>query len=82
MEINDFYTRMRAEVTEHARTRSESSAFLFWFLENFFRLDKQEATDCICDQKNDKGIVHLDSLKPESSSIRQAILPKRHNFKR
>jgi len=56
MELNDFYTRMRAEVSEHAKTRSESSAFLFWFLENFFRLDKQDAEDCICDQTNDKGI--------------------------
>lgn len=56
MEINDFYNRMRAEVSEYARTRSESSAFLFWFLENFFRLEKQDAEDAICDQTNDKGI--------------------------
>lgn len=56
MEINEFHTRMRAEVSEFARTRSESAAFLFWFLENFFRLDKQDAEDAICDQTNDKGI--------------------------
>jgi hypothetical protein len=56
MEIDDFYNRMRAEVTEYAKTRAESSAFLFWFLENFFRLEKQDAEDCICDQTNDKGI--------------------------
>jgi hypothetical protein len=56
MEINDFYNRMRAEVAEYSKTRSASSAFLFWFLENFFRLEKQDAADCICDQTNDKGI--------------------------
>ncbi len=56
MEINDFYNRMREEVTEYAKTRSESAAFLFWFLENFFRLEKQDAEDTICDQTNDKGI--------------------------
>lgn len=56
MELNDFYHRMRAEVAEYSKIRSASSAFLFWFLENFFRLDKQDAEDCICDQPNDKGI--------------------------
>lgn len=56
MDINDFYNRMRAEVSEYAKTRSESAAFLFWFLENFFRLEKQDAEDAICDQTNDKGI--------------------------
>jgi hypothetical protein len=56
MELNDFYYRMRSEVEEYAKIRVNSSAFLFWYLENFFRLSKQEATDCICDQPNDKGI--------------------------
>lgn len=56
MELNDFYNRMRLEVSEYAKTRSESAAFLFWFLENFFRLEKQDAEDAICDQTNDKGI--------------------------
>ena len=59
MELAEFYARMRTEVNEYANTRSESSAFLFWFLENFFRLDKQEAADSICDQTNDKGIDGL-----------------------
>ncbi len=56
MELNEFYNRMRAEVAEHSETRSESAAFLFWFLENFYRLEKQDAEDAICDQTNDKGI--------------------------
>lgn len=62
MEMNDFYIRMRAEIAELSKVRSETSAFLLWFLENFFRLDKQDAEDAICDQKNDKGIdgIYID----------------------
>jgi len=56
MEINDFFNRMRLEVSEYSKIRSESAGFLFWFLENFFRLEKQDAEDSICDQTNDKGI--------------------------
>ena len=80
MEINDFYTRMRAEVAEHSRTRSESSAFLFWFLENFFRLDKQEATDCICDQKNDKGIdgIYVDDEEETTFLFQSKYSPNDH----
>lgn len=36
--------------------RSESAAFLIWYLVNFYRLDELEATDCVCDQSGDKGI--------------------------
>ncbi|RYU90928.1 abortive phage infection protein [Mucilaginibacter terrigena] len=36
--------------------RSESASFLMWYLENYYRLDKQEAIDCVCDQNGDKGI--------------------------
>jgi len=34
--------------------RTESRAFLAWFLDNYYRLD--EVDDCICDGKYDKGI--------------------------
>jgi hypothetical protein len=62
MDINDFYNRMRVEVSEYAKTRSESAAFLVWFLENFYRLEKQDAEDAVCDQTNDKGIdgIYID----------------------
>ena len=36
--------------------RSESAAFLIWYLENYYRLDSQEAVDSVCDQHGDKGI--------------------------
>ena len=36
--------------------RNSSSAFLIWYLINYYRLDEQEAIDSVCDQKGDKGI--------------------------
>ncbi len=56
MELNEFYKRMREEVTEFSKGRDESAAFLIWFLKNFFRLEEQDAVDSVCDHKNDKGI--------------------------
>jgi hypothetical protein len=36
--------------------RWDSAAFLIWYLENYYRLDRQEAIDCVCDRGNDKGV--------------------------
>lgn len=36
--------------------RSESASFLIWYFENFLRMDRLEATDCVCDQSGDRGI--------------------------
>lgn len=36
--------------------RTESRAFLGWFLENYYRLDETDAQDAICDGTDDKGI--------------------------
>lgn len=36
--------------------RNESAAFLMWYLEKYYRLDKQEAIDCVCDNNGDKGV--------------------------
>lgn len=36
--------------------RSNSAAFLIWYLENYYRLDDLEAIDSVCDQRGDKGI--------------------------
>src|SRR4029077_5370859 len=33
--------------------RTESAAFLIWYLENYLRL---EAADAVCDQSGDKGV--------------------------
>lgn len=34
--------------------RSESASFLIWYLENYYRLDTQEAVDSVCDNRGDK----------------------------
>lgn len=36
--------------------RSESAAFLIWYLENYYRVDSQEAVYSVCDQSGDRGI--------------------------
>ena len=36
--------------------RSNSAAFLIWYLENYYRLDPEDAVDSVCDQSGDKGI--------------------------
>ena len=36
--------------------RSQSASFLIWYLENYYRLDKQDAIDSVCDQRGDKGV--------------------------
>lgn len=36
--------------------RNDSAAFLIWYLENYYRLDQQEAQDSVCDKQGDKGI--------------------------
>ncbi len=38
------------------KERSESRAFLAWFLENYYRLEESELHDCICDGDSDRGI--------------------------
>jgi hypothetical protein len=42
--------------------RTESAAFLAWFLENILRLDDVEATGAICDGPSDRGVdaVYVD----------------------
>ena len=42
---------------EHAmKERTESRQFLAWFLENYYRLEETEISDCICDGPYDKGV--------------------------
>jgi hypothetical protein len=38
------------------KRRSESAAFLIWYLEQYYRLDSLEAVDSVCDQKGDWGV--------------------------
>ena len=45
---------------EHAmKERTESRQFLAWFLENYYRLEETEVSDCICDGPYDKGVDGL-----------------------
>jgi hypothetical protein len=43
--------------------RTESRAFLGWFLENYFRLEQLRVEDSICDGPDDKGVdgIYVDS---------------------
>ena len=38
-----------------AKGRTESAAFLIWFLQTIFRLDEVDAQDAVCDRKHDEG---------------------------
>lgn len=44
--------------------RTESASFLIWYLENYYRLDTQEAIDAVCDQNGDKGVdgIYINEL--------------------
>ena len=47
--------------------RTESHAFLNWFIENIYRLDDTAADDCICDKPYDKGFdaIYVDQTAEE-----------------
>lgn len=54
------YPSILVHIQKHfVQGRTESSAFLAWFLENYFRLDAIDAQDAICDGPDDKGIDGL-----------------------
>lgn len=54
--VLDLLTRHRVQ------GRTESRAFLAWFLENYYRLEDFVALDCVCDGPDDRGIdgVYVD----------------------
>lgn len=57
MSIDLRYPQILEYVTSYKSAhRSESAAFLIWYLINYYRLDELEGTDCVCDQSGDKGI--------------------------
>ncbi|WP_343731111.1 hypothetical protein [Duganella sp.] len=57
MSIDLRYAALLARIQAYqGARRSESAAFLIWYLVNYYRLDELEATDCVCDQAGDKGI--------------------------
>ena len=55
--IDVTYPNLTTLFSEHSDPgRSESASFLIWYLENYYRLEKAEAIDSVCDQKGDRGI--------------------------
>lgn len=55
--INLDYPRILDLFPQHLDPkRSQSASFLIWYLENYYRLDAQEAIDSVCDQRGDKGV--------------------------
>lgn len=57
MPIDRQYAALLARIKPYqSKRRSESAAFLIWYLVNYYRLDELEATDCVCDQAGDKGV--------------------------
>lgn len=55
--INTDYPKILDLIKQHIDPkRTESASFLIWYLENYYRLDTQEAIDSVCDQKGDKGV--------------------------
>ncbi len=57
MELNEFCTRLRQEVSGYSNaSRENTAAFLTLFLINYFRIEPQDAIDTVCDHTNYKGI--------------------------
>ncbi len=57
MSLDLTYPGILKTIGDHVmKERTESRAFLAWFLQHFYRLDETEVYDCICDGKNDQGV--------------------------
>lgn len=55
--INVDHPHLLGLISEYvAPERWNSAAFLIWYLENYYRLEPQEAIDSVCDKGNDKGV--------------------------
>ncbi len=49
------YPNILSHIAKHnIKGRTESAAFLIWYLENYYRLD--DAVDYVCDNNGDKGV--------------------------
>jgi hypothetical protein len=62
------YSRLQKIIKRYvSKGRTESQAFLNWFLENIYRLDETTADDAICDDFDDKGIdaIYIDHVTEE-----------------
>lgn len=72
------YPSITAQLKQHTvQGRTESRAFLAWFLEHYYRLDADQARDCVCDGPDDKGVdgIYVDD-NLESIDVFQSRLFK------
>ena len=80
MDAKDFeYSNLKKLIAPYeAMGRTESPAFLNWFLENVYRLDDVAAADAICDESNDKGIdgIYIDHNEEEIHLLQSKIRQK------
>ncbi len=60
-----------------APKRSESASFLIWYLENYYRLDTQEAVDSVCDNRGDKGIDGLFINDNKTITVFQSVISQK-----
>lgn len=58
----DYPSLLKTITGELIPGRTESHAFLLWFLKNYYRLDEIDAADAVCDGRDDKGIdaIYID----------------------
>ena len=79
-ELDLSYPNLLHVFGEHAmKERTESRQFLAWFLENYYRLEETEVSDCICDGPYDKGVdgIYVDDHLGQID-ILQARISKTH----
>ena len=50
------YTNLLNLIQPYQQGRTNSTAFLHWFLVNLYRLERIEVDDIVCDGHGDKGI--------------------------
>jgi hypothetical protein len=62
-----------------APKRSESASFLIWYLENYYRLDTQEAVDAVCDNRGDKGVDGIFvNDNDQTITVFQSVISQKH----
>ena len=74
-EVNLDYTSLRGSISPHlSRARTESRAFLIWYLENLYRLEPILAEEAICDGPDDRGV---DGIYVDETNSRIDVLQAR-----
>ena len=70
MAIDLTYPNILTHISQYkSDKRTESAAFLIWYLVNYYRLDELDATDCVCDSMETKALTAYMSTKVLGQSI-------------